>query len=117
LSGSFPGIDFGLGVKWVAASQPTMTLWSRNPGLGLRERVLFAAMGRVDPTGHAPFGVGELASQLGAKDGSVSKAIRQAKEAGLIHADSQARCIILPGYAFQRGKGQQVSCPHDRRQA
>jgi hypothetical protein len=99
-------ITFANDGPWGAYSQREMARWATEATSGpLWIRVLFAALGRHNSTGHAPFGVGELARILGrteARLDSVSGALREAKIRGFILPASNARCIVLPHYAFQK---------------
>jgi hypothetical protein len=115
-------IGFGPGVPWAAFSQLEMGLWAQRSDIQpLATRVLFAAMSRVNRAGHAAFGKGELADMLGrlddrtgeivsARADTVSKAITAAKRVGFVMDDSTARCLVLPGWAFQRNSGGAASC-------
>jgi hypothetical protein len=86
------------------------------------ERILFAALGRMDRLGHARFTKGEIArivSQVDPATGeittaradSLSKAISKAKETGYIGHDSRARCITIPHTTAQMEKGAKIICP------
>ncbi|MGY1686884.1 hypothetical protein ACI8AK_14965 [Geodermatophilus sp. SYSU D00867] len=115
-------IDFGDRVEWGAYAQPAMAMWARSPDLSpMAVRVLFAAMGRHDQTGHAPFRVRELADVLSVADkgtgqlvaarpDSVSKAVRSAKELGYIANESTARCLVLSPRLFQKASGRRTTC-------
>ncbi len=84
-------------------------------------RILFAAMGRHDQTGHAPFRVRELADVLSSVDkstgqlvparlDSLSKAVRSAKELGYIAEESTVRCLVLSTHVFQKASGRRATC-------
>ena len=115
-------IDFGNRVEWGAYAQPAMTVWAKSPDVSpMAVRVLFAAMGRHDQTGHAAFRVRELADVLSAVDkrtgqlvtarpDSVSKAVRSAKELGYIAEGSTARCLVLSPRVFQKASGRRATC-------
>lgn len=115
-------IDFGHRVEWGAYAQPAMTMWARSPDVSpMAVRVLFAALGRHDQTGHAPFRVRELAEVLSAVDkrtgqlvparpDSVSKAVRSAKELNYITEWSTARCLVLSPRVFQKASGRRMTC-------
>ena len=111
----FGGIGFGQGVPWGAYNQRELSRWARSPDLSpLALRVLFAALGRHDATGHARFGPGELAGILSSPDrttgemvparrASVSRAVGAAKELDFLGSQSMARCLVLPSHVFQQG--------------
>ena len=115
-------IDFGDRVEWGAYAQPAMEMWARSPDVSpMAVRVLFAALGRHDRTGHAPFRVRELAEVLSSVDrktgaliaarpDSVSKAVRAAKELSYIADASTARCLILSPRVFQKASGGGATC-------
>lgn len=115
-------INFGDRVEWDAYAQPAMEMWARSPEVSpLAVRVLFAALGRHDRTGHAPFRARELAEVLSSADrktgelvaarpDSVSKAVRAAKELGYIADESTARCLILSPRVFQKASGRSATC-------
>jgi hypothetical protein len=115
-------IQFGDRVEWGAYAQPAMTMWARSPDVSpMAVRVLFAALGRHDQTGHAPFRVRELADVLSSVDkttgqlvaarlDSVSKAVRSAKELGYITEGSTARCLVLSPRVFQKASGRRLTC-------
>lgn len=117
-------IDFGDGRPWVACSQVEAQRLSKTPEVSpLAIRVLFAAMGRVRRDGHAPFEVGELRNDLPLLDKAtgalrkpsaqaISDAIGQAKSLGFIAWDSNARCLVLSGHAFQKANGAGSRCVH-----
>jgi hypothetical protein len=119
-------ISFGPGVPWSAFSQYEMSAWARRSDISpLAIRVLFAAMGRHNKAGHAQFNKGELAEILGdidlttgevvsARSDTVSKAIAAAKHLGFISDDSTARCLVVPGYAFQKARGSDVCTVHSK---
>lgn len=119
-----PGISFGPRVEWGAYSQPGMLLLARTQEVKpLAVRVLFAAMGRHDINGHAPFRPRELADILrtvdmetgevrSAQSDTVSDALRQAKEVGYVLPESTARCVVLAPHMFQKGKGAPLHCVH-----
>lgn len=119
-------IEFPGHAHWTAASQYEMNQWASRPDVSpLAVRVLFAAMSRCDPSGHAPFKAGELARILGdgtvnakgdlmpAGKGTVRNAIRAAKRLGYVLPESMARCLVLNPDVFQRGSGALTKCVHD----
>jgi hypothetical protein len=107
---------------WGAYSQRDMARWATLDHKGsLAVRVLFAALGRHGRTGHAPFGVGELARILGSADrdtgrlaparkDTVSKAIGAAKRQDYVTSESNARCLVLSQAIFQRASGAKTPC-------
>ncbi|WP_067496986.1 hypothetical protein [Actinoplanes sp. TFC3] len=107
-------ITFANNGPWGAYSQREMARWATDEKNGpLWIRVLFAALGRHNSTGHAPFGVGELARILGRTEerlDSVSGALRTAKKRGFIHPASNARCIVLPHHTFQKASRDRPPC-------
>ena len=107
-------ITFANDGRWGAYSQREMARWATTASSGpLWIRVLFAALGRHNSTGHAPFGVGELAQILGRPDtrlDSVSGALREAKKRQFILPASNARCIVLPHHAFQKASRDRPPC-------
>lgn len=117
-----PGIQFAGNAEWGAYCQQEMARWAKTPEVSpLAVRVLFAAMGRHDRSGHAPFDRGELADVLGGVDvrtgevvparaDSVSKAIKAAKHLGFVGDDSTVRCLILRRQEFQKASGPRVPC-------
>jgi hypothetical protein len=120
------GIDFGLGVPWAALAQPAIAEFAANPDIHpLAVRVLFAALSRMDSSGHAGFGTGELGRILSSVDrqtgelrkaswSAVSDAIRQAKAAGYVMSDSTARCLVLSPRRFTKSFGQWGNCIHGK---
>jgi hypothetical protein len=116
------GINFATGSEWGAYAQTEMGRWAKDGAVTpLAVRVLFAAMGKHDRNGHAPFDRGELADVLGSIDvttgevrparrDSVSDAIKAAKRLGFITEDSSVRCLILSRHAFQKSFGSPKPC-------
>jgi hypothetical protein len=116
------GISFAGNSPWVACSQLEMGLWAQRDDIAPRAvRVLFAALAKVDRTGHSPFASGELAALLGSVDprtgvlsrarpDAVSDAIAHAKRLGFIARESSARCLVVHGHAFQRASGASRTC-------
>ncbi|SIG07046.1 Uncharacterised protein [Mycobacteroides abscessus subsp. abscessus] len=85
-------------------------------------RVFAFAVARAGANGHAPCPQGEIAKVLGrprnegmwipASPSGVSQAISLAKEKGLLHNTSHARCLVLPSHAWAGGLGSAVrQCP------
>jgi hypothetical protein len=108
-----PGIVFGAGVPWAAVSQLDARAKARNKGTGvLAVRVYFAAVGWGNQIGHAEFASGDLAEILGTGAQGVTKAIRAAKDAGLVDDLSSARCLVLSGWHFQKSGHGTGACAH-----
>ncbi|MCW2513577.1 MAG: hypothetical protein JWR11_2619 [Mycobacterium sp.] len=68
-------------------------------------RIMCLAYGSHRRNGHASFGPGEIARQLGVESNRVSEAIAAAKARGLIDAKSNSRCLIVPAHAITHGPG------------
>ncbi|GAA0530807.1 hypothetical protein GCM10010172_09380 [Paractinoplanes ferrugineus] len=109
---TFPGDG-----PWVAVSQHKMQKWATDEGTGpLAIRVMFAAIGHQNSTGHAELAKGELCRILGRADketgrlepagsDTVSRAIRNAKASGFIAPESGARCLVVPRWvAIKRAR-------------
>lgn len=115
-------IRFARGVSWTAVSDDHLMMLASPPSRSrLADRVLFAALARLDPTQHARFGKGELTRILGtvdvatgeivpARSDSVSHAIRTLKMERSISDDSSARCIVLAHTFAQTGVGARSRC-------
>ncbi len=116
------GIAFAAGGEWGAYSQVEMARLAQAVEVTpLAVRVLFAALGRHDRSGHARFRPGELARILGSIDvttgeirtgrsDSVSSAIDSAKRLGYITEESWARCLVVPRTMFQKRHGRIEEC-------
>lgn len=93
--------------NWGGIHQVEYRRMASNEKTGPRfTRVHFAALGYANRIGHAEFGPGELAQVLGIGVGrAADKAVKQAKDAGLVGKDSGTRCLVLPHTMFQTGKG------------
>lgn len=109
---TFPGDG-----PWVAVSQDEMQKWANDGSVGtLAIRVMFAALGRQNSTGHAELAKGELCRILGKIDketgriepagsDTASRAIRKAKASGFIAPESGARCLVVPRWvAIKRAR-------------
>lgn len=117
-------ISFAGDSQWGAYSQTELSRWSKQAEITpLAVRILFAAMGRHDSSGHARFRPGELADVLGSVDtvtgelvaaraDSVSKAIRAAKHLGYITEESTVRCLVLSRHTFQKAWGSTKPCAY-----
>ncbi|MET7837740.1 hypothetical protein ABZT45_03815 [Streptomyces sp. NPDC005356] len=81
---------------------------ARDPRHDRVYRIHFAALGWANQVGHSDFKGERLAEILVDKNGvipdapNVSRAIRKAKEIGLIGQESKAACLVLPSYMFQK---------------
>ena len=114
---TFPG-----DAPWVAISQPEMQKWASMASVGpLPLRVMFAALGRQNSTGHAELAKGELGRILGtvdtdtgrikpARPDTVSRAIREAKQNGFIARESGARCLVVPRWVAIKGARDRWTC-------
>lgn len=97
--------------NWGGIHQPEYRRLAKDEKTGPRyTRVHFAALGYANQIGHAEFGPGELAQVLDIGHGrqadiAANKAVIQAKNAGLVAPESGLRCLVLPHYMFQTGKG------------
>jgi hypothetical protein len=88
----------------------------------MQYRLHWLACSRANVAGHAEFGAGQLRVALAIADtdgvahlpskAAVSKAIAKAKELGLLHSSSDARCLVLPPYGVQRGGTGSASCAY-----
>jgi hypothetical protein len=115
-------IHFAGGSPWGAYSQAEMLTWAHwKTEVDLSIRVLFAALGRHDREGHARFAPKELSEILGTVDfatgerraahpSSVSRAIGKARGIDLIAESSNAKCLVLPRYRFQKAFGSSALC-------
>lgn len=68
-------------------------------------RVMALAYGTARANGHACFLRGEMAAHLDIPGTSVSRAIRTAKEYGVIAPESNANCLVVPPHAVVGGLG------------
>src|SRR4051794_14047638 len=98
-----PGIPFE---NWGAVNQDEAQRLARNADLApLALRLFFAAVGWANRTGHAEFASGDLADILGSHSPcgawrplsrqQVSSVIARARDLGLLHPHSKARCLML----------------------
>ena len=72
----------------------------------LWQRVAFIAFGSHRKNLHANFARGELAILLGAPGSSqLSRALRKAKDKGLLAEESEPRCLVLRPHSVQGGLG------------
>ncbi|MFC8275197.1 hypothetical protein ACFUJR_22165 [Streptomyces sp. NPDC057271] len=101
--------------EWAAISRPEYRRMARDTRFDLAFRVHFAALGKANQLGHAELASGELAAILTRKDGQpqpkqgVSRAIKSAKDLGLVSPSSDARCLVLPGHLYDTARGS-LSC-------
>lgn len=113
-------IDFG-GEPWSAHAQGPWRDDAANPRFPMPLRVAFLAYSQHRANGHAKFRQREVARVLGRTiDGdfveadrrTVSRAIRQAVDYGLLAEGSKALCLIVPGHRVQGGQGEaDDECP------
>jgi hypothetical protein len=77
-------------------------------------RVAAMAYGCHRRNGHANFKKGELMRLLGiSRSTNLSRAIREAKQYGMIAGESNSRCLVVPPHAVIGGKGDaNERCPH-----
>ncbi|MFI5496939.1 hypothetical protein [Actinoplanes sp. NPDC051859] len=124
MSEGYNRIQFAGNGQWVAVSQNEAYRWAGEADQeALHIRVVFAALGRMNSLGHAQFGFGELARLIGTvaegevkarRRDSVSAAIKAAKKRGFIAPESNARCLVLRHYGFQKSTKDRWPCPvHD----
>lgn len=90
---------------WVKLNQAASRALAKDPDLPLRYRLAFTAYGRMKANGHAQFASGDLARELGVRPDVLSRAIAQAKDAGLLMYESHARCLISPAHVVTGGLG------------
>jgi hypothetical protein len=108
--------------SWTAHGDEFASLHVNDARHPLQYRLYWLACKRANVAGHAEFGVGQLCQALVIADAqgvahlpskaAVSKAIKRAKELGLLHSSSDARCLVLPPYGVQRGGTGSASCAH-----
>lgn len=109
--------------EWAAINQAEARRRARDPEMKpLRYRIEYAAMGWANLIGHAEFAPGALAvilqshnPQTGALSipsmSAVSNAIREAKDAGLVAAQSTAQCLVAPSeWLAKKGGHGGTSC-------
>ena len=100
------GIFFGAGNSWAALSQVELARLSKSTAPPAFVRVFLLALSRANRLGHAELAPGELARFLGNGEPilapNVSRAVRQAVEAGFLARESRARCLVLSSYLFQK---------------
>lgn len=106
---------------FAAVSQEHYKERARNPRFDYRHRVEYAAMGWANRIGHAEFPPGELNKILADEDGTVpthnavNNHVRRAKDWGVIEAESNRRCLVLPECRFQKGIGDETCDEHGLR--
>jgi hypothetical protein len=110
-----PSIGFG-GGHWIALSRDESKRMAQAPEFPAVIRLWWLALSRINRIGHAQFDRGEIGRILATVDtdtgevrplkpSRVSNVIREAKGHGLVGEDSSARCIVLPPWQAQNGKG------------
>lgn len=72
---------------------------ARNHRLAMWQRIAYWAQAHADHHGHARAYPGDLRRLLGVNAHEVSRAIRLAKDRGLLDDTSNAGCLVLPGHA------------------
>lgn len=97
-------IEFDSG-SWVGYSCEMADSFARGEcgGFDSAHRVYFAAIARLEPRGCATFDRSELRDMLGISSQATTNAIRNAKERGLILAESDAREVWIAADHAQRG--------------
>lgn len=108
------GINFN-GHPWGAVNQAVDRLRAKDPRHPLVYRIGFAAIGWANNIGHSKLDGLTLAQILADKGNepsrqNINKAIRKAKELGLIDPESNARCLVVSPRVFQRGGRGSYSC-------
>lgn len=100
--------------NYIMAQQRQHVLLAKNHDLPHIMRLHMAMIARSDPDGHAQFAPGELAEWLSVVDrktgelkpmdaANLKKVIRQAKNHGLIHSESTARCLRRLEHLYSGG--------------
>lgn len=109
--------------NWSIFYQQPWHVDSLNPRFPLPLRVAFLAFSAHRANGHANFGRGEVSKVLSHVDESgalvaadrrtVSRAIAQAVDFGMLEAGSHSMCLIVPKHRVFAGRGN-PSAPCDR---
>lgn len=103
------------GGSWVAVSRAYDDTNARNPALSTDVRLLAAMRSRLEPSGHAHFGRGELRLILAKLDAStgelkpltpsaLTRRIKALAGAGLLLDGSWSSCLVSPPFAMQTGE-------------
>lgn len=111
--------------NWGAIDQNEAQRMARDPDVSpLTLRLFFAALGRANRTGHAEFASEELAEILGSQTvddvwrpvsrQQVTAVIARAKQVGLLHPESKARCLVLDSNLWRKGVGSSACSTHGR---
>ncbi|MFI7661785.1 hypothetical protein ACIBTW_23165 [Micromonospora parva] len=104
------------GDPWGGMNQVAERRRAKDPRHPLVYRIGFAAIGWANNVGHSRFDGLTLAQILADGTGdeparqTIAKAIRKAKELGLIDPDSTARCLVVSRRVFQRGGRGSYTC-------
>ncbi|MFF0659265.1 hypothetical protein [Micromonospora tulbaghiae] len=104
------------GEPWGGINQAAQRRRAKDPRHMLIYRIEFAAIGWANNIGHSKFDGLTLAQILADKRGNepsrqtINKAIRNAKELGLVEPESNARCLVAPRRVFQRGGRGSYTC-------
>lgn len=80
-------------------TRPDLERQARNHRLAMWQRLGYWCQANAGDHGHAPAYAGQLRTLLGTGPGEVSRAIRLAKDRGLLDDTSHAGCLVLPGHA------------------
>jgi hypothetical protein len=110
-----PRIAMGT-ASWGAMSQVAIREQARKSGHENYLRLFFFALADANRLGHAEYEPGALRAALATVDrttgdvktpteAAVSKALRKARDLGLLAPESNARCLVLSPRLFQRGTG------------
>lgn len=118
---------FGFNQRFAMMARSAAEHDARNHLLSNRERVVAAAVSRVDPNGHSKWTMDELRDELGqpvkdtgdgitphdhrwASTWTVYAAIKQAVEVGHLQDGSNPRCLIVPTHRFKNLYGSSAPC-------
>ncbi|MEU8047785.1 hypothetical protein AB0B71_27040 [Micromonospora echinofusca] len=104
------------GDNWGGLSQAAQRRKAKDPRHSLMYRVEAAAIGWANNIGHSKFDglpLGRILVDERGKEPSrqvLDKAIRKAKELGLIEPESNSRCLVVSRRIFQRGGRGSYTC-------
>ncbi|MCM2390329.1 hypothetical protein [Streptomyces albipurpureus] len=108
---------------YAAVSQDEYKRRARDPRFQYPHRIEYAAIGWANVLGHAEFPPGELNKIMADKSGKIPSKdalnlhVGRAKEWGLVEAESNRRCLVLPMHRFQKGIGDETCDEHGIRPA
>ncbi|MEU4382794.1 hypothetical protein [Micromonospora echinofusca] len=97
------------GDPWGGVNQAAERRRAKDPRHPLVYRISFAAIGWANNVGHSRFDGLTLGKILADERGNepsrqnMNKAIRKAKQLGLIEPESNVRCLVVSRRTFQRG--------------